>query len=57
MGSSRDIVIGPIAVLSLMLGSLLSEEINDFKSPEYLALAFTATFFAGVTQLALGVLR
>jgi len=44
-------------VLSLLLGSMLSEEISDFKSPEYLALAFTANFFAGVTQMALGVFR
>lgn len=57
MGSSRDIAIGPVAVVSLLLGSLLSEEISDFKSPEYLALAFTSTFFAGVVQMALGVLR
>ncbi|KAK4428434.1 Sulfate transporter 1.3 [Sesamum alatum] len=35
MGSSRDIAIGPVAVV----------------------LAFTATFFAGITQAALGILR
>jgi len=44
-------------VVSLLLGSLISEEISDFKSPEYIALAFTATFFAGVTKMSLGVLR
>jgi high affinity sulfate transporter 1 len=57
MGSSRDIAIGPVAVVSLLLGTLLSDEIKDTKSPEYLRLAFTATFFAGVTQMALGLLR
>ncbi|KAG4945387.1 high affinity sulfate transporter 2-like [Glycine soja] len=57
MGSSRDIAIGPVAVVSLLLGTLLTDEISDFKSHEYLRLAFTATFFAGVTQMALGVLR
>ncbi|CAJ1963515.1 unnamed protein product [Sphenostylis stenocarpa] len=57
MGSSRDIAVGPVAVISLMLGTMLSDEISDFKSHEYLRLAFTATFFAGVTQMALGVLR
>lgn len=57
MGSSRDIAIGPVAVVSLLLGTLLTDEISDYKSHEYLRLAFTATFFAGVTQMALGVLR
>ncbi|KAK7246773.1 hypothetical protein RIF29_41643 [Crotalaria pallida] len=57
MGSSRDIAIGPVAVVSLLLGTLLSDEISNYKSHEYLRLAFTATFFAGITQMALGVLR
>ncbi|XLU71208.1 hypothetical protein S245_030261, partial [Arachis hypogaea] len=56
MGSSRDIAIGPAAVVSLLLGAMLSHDIRDHKSHEYLRLAFTATFFAGVTQLALGIL-
>ncbi|KAL6900795.1 hypothetical protein ACP4OV_005471 [Aristida adscensionis] len=58
MGSSRDIAIGPVAVVSLLLGSLLQNEVDHTKNPEeYLRLAFTATFFAGITQAALGVLR
>ncbi|XP_019439834.1 PREDICTED: high affinity sulfate transporter 2-like isoform X2 [Lupinus angustifolius] len=57
MGSSRDIAVGPVSVVSLLLGTMLSEEISDYKSHEYLRLAFTATFFAGITQLTLGVLR
>lgn len=57
MGSSRDIAIGPVAVVSLLLGTMLTNEISDYKSHEYLRLAFTATFFAGITQMALGVLR
>ncbi|XP_020222756.1 high affinity sulfate transporter 2 [Cajanus cajan] len=57
MGSSRDIAIGPVAVVSLLLGTMLSDEISDYHSHEYLRLAFTATFFAGITQMALGVLR
>jgi high affinity sulfate transporter 1 len=58
MGSSRDIAIGPVAVVSLLLGVLLKREINPTKHPnEYLQLAFTATFFAGITQAALGFLR
>ncbi|OIV91568.1 hypothetical protein TanjilG_08980 [Lupinus angustifolius] len=57
MGSSRDIAIGPVAVVSLLLGTMLSNEIADIHSHDYLRLAFTATFFAGITQIGLGVLR
>ncbi|XP_021993548.1 sulfate transporter 1.3 isoform X1 [Helianthus annuus] len=56
MGSSRDIAIGPVAVVSLLLGTLLRDEVEP-GTPEYLRLAFTATFFAGVTQAALGFFR
>lgn len=58
MGSSRDIAIGPVAVVSLLLGTLLQNEIDPKTHPqEYSRLAFTATFFAGVTQAALGFFR
>ncbi|XP_019417796.1 PREDICTED: sulfate transporter 1.3-like isoform X1 [Lupinus angustifolius] len=58
MGSSRDIAIGPVAVVSLLLGTLLSDEIDPTKHrEEYRRLAFTATFFAGITQATLGICR
>ena len=57
MGRSRDIAIGPVAVVSLLLGDLLQAEIDPKNAVAYPRLAFTATFFAGVTQLALGCLR
>ncbi|XP_038717335.1 sulfate transporter 1.3-like [Tripterygium wilfordii] len=58
MGSSRDIAIGPVAVVSLLLGTLLQSEIDPIKNAtEYRRLAFTATFFAGITQATLGVFR
>ncbi|XVE66519.1 hypothetical protein DITRI_Ditri08aG0085800 [Diplodiscus trichospermus] len=58
MGSSRDIAIGPVAVVSLLLGSLLQDEIDSSDNPvDYRRLAFTATFFAGVTQVTLGFFR
>lgn len=58
LGSSKDIAIGPVAVVSLLLGTLLEKEINPTKHPtEYLHLAFTATFFAGLFQAALGLFR
>ena len=58
MGSSRDIAIGPVAVVSLLLGDMLKNEIDPKTHlNEYLRLAFTATFFAGITEAGLGVLR
>ncbi|XP_031491762.1 sulfate transporter 1.3-like isoform X2 [Nymphaea colorata] len=58
LGSSRDIAIGPVAVVSLLMGSLLEKEIDPKANPiEYRRLAFTATFFAGLTQVALGFFR
>ncbi|XP_057794620.1 sulfate transporter 1.3 [Salvia miltiorrhiza] len=58
MGSSRDIAIGPVAVVSLLLGTLLQDEVDPVANPDvYRRLAFTATFFAGITQATLGILR
>jgi len=58
MGSSRDIAIGPVSVISLLLGSLIQEEIDPTQNPgDYQRLMFTATFFAGITQMTLGFLR
>ncbi|XP_073141454.1 sulfate transporter 1.3-like [Henckelia pumila] len=57
MGSSREIAIGPVAVVSILLGSLLQNEIDPKNKLEYRRLAFTATFFAGVTQFVLGFFR
>ncbi|WJX80098.1 Sulfate transporter 1.3 [Trifolium repens] len=58
MGSSRDIVIGPVTVVSLMLETSLHNEIDQNTHPtEYRRLAFTATFFAGITQATIGVFR
>ncbi|KAH7290821.1 hypothetical protein KP509_30G065700 [Ceratopteris richardii] len=77
-GVSRDIAIGPVAVVSILLGTLAH---NYFPMPAsatakcdttstafvnadcsayreaYLSLIFTATFFTGVFQAALGLLR
>jgi len=58
MGSSRDIAIGPVAVVSLLVGTLCQAVIDPKKNPEdYLRLVFTATFFAGIFQAGLGFLR
>ncbi|CAM0871392.1 unnamed protein product [Alopecurus aequalis] len=58
MGSSRDLAVGTVAVASLLIGSMLGAEVPVAENPTlYLSLAFTATFFAGVFQASLGLLR
>ncbi|KAK9086952.1 hypothetical protein Syun_029346 [Stephania yunnanensis] len=58
MGSSRDLAVGTVAVASLLMASMLGDEVSAAQQPTlYLHLAFTATFFAGVFQAALGLLR
>lgn len=58
MGSSKDLAVGTVAVPSLLLASMLGKEVSAVQNPVlYLKLAFTATFFSGVFEAALGLLR
>ena len=58
LGTSRDLAVGTVAVGSLLIGSMLGKEVSPTQNPKlYVQLAFTATFFAGVFQAALGFLR
>ncbi|KAG6484536.1 sulfate transporter 3.1-like [Zingiber officinale] len=58
MGSSRDLAVGTVAVASLLISSMLGKEISPVQDPAlYLHAAFTATFFAGLFQASLGLLR
>lgn len=58
LGTSRHIAIGPVAVVSLLLGDLLTKYYDPDEEPtKYLNLAITATFFAGIYQLAMGIFR
>ncbi|XP_024027791.1 probable sulfate transporter 3.3 isoform X1 [Morus notabilis] len=57
-GSSRDLAVGPVSIASLILGSMLRQEVSPTKDPLlFLQLAFTSTFFAGFFQASLGFLR
>ncbi|KAJ7556986.1 hypothetical protein O6H91_05G107300 [Diphasiastrum complanatum] len=57
-GSSRDLAIGPGSILSILVATLLRQDVNEETNPEaYVRLAFTATFFAGVFQASLGIFR
>ncbi|XP_038693065.1 probable sulfate transporter 3.4 [Tripterygium wilfordii] len=58
LGSSRHLAVGPVSIASLVMGSMLSEAVSFTEDPIlYLKLAFTATFFAGLFQASLGLLR
>ncbi|KAL6338250.1 hypothetical protein AAG906_018514 [Vitis piasezkii] len=56
MGSSRDLAVGTVGVGSLLMASMLGNEVKaNEHSQTYLHLAFLATFFAGVFKLRLGL--
>ncbi|KAK8914245.1 putative sulfate transporter 3.3 [Platanthera zijinensis] len=58
LGNSRELSVGPASISSLVLGSMLSEVVSPEIQPTlYLQLALTATFFAGLFQASLGLLR
>ncbi|KVH97653.1 STAS domain-containing protein [Cynara cardunculus var. scolymus] len=57
-GSSRDLAVGPVSIASLLMGSMLRQEVSPGHDPLlFLQLAFTSTFFAGLFQASLGFLR
>ncbi|KAF7808745.1 putative sulfate transporter 3.3 [Senna tora] len=58
LGSSRDLAVGPVSIASLVMGSMLRQEVSPSgNSLLFLQLAFTSTFFAGLFQASLGILR
>lgn len=58
LGSSMDLAVGPVSIASLVLGSMISEEVSPTAQPDlFLQVALTSTFFAGIFQSALGILR
>ncbi|GLT64307.1 hypothetical protein SLA2020_368110 [Shorea laevis] len=58
MGSSKELAIGPVAVVSMLLASLVQKIEDPVADPiAYRKLVFTATFFAGTFQAVFGVFR
>ncbi|KAL1547204.1 Sulfate transporter 3.1 [Salvia divinorum] len=58
MGSSRDLAVGTVAVASLLTAAMLRDVVDPQQDPQlYLHLAFTATFFAGLFEAAMGIFR
>ena len=58
MGTSREIAIGPVAVVSLLLSSMIQKVVDPAADPAtYRSLVFTVTFLAGVFQVSFGLFR
>ncbi|KAM0890659.1 hypothetical protein ACQ4PT_026878 [Festuca glaucescens] len=58
MGTSREIAIGPVAVVSLLLSSMVQKIVDPASDPvTYRTLVFTVTFLAGVFQVSFGLFR
>ncbi|KAL6225233.1 hypothetical protein ACLB2K_004084 [Fragaria x ananassa] len=58
MGTSREIAIGPVAVVSLLLPSMLQKLQDPGSDPiAYTKIVLTATFFTGIFQAAFGIFR
>lgn len=58
MGTSREIAIGPVAVVSLLISSMVPKLEDPVDNPiAYRKLVFTATFLAGIFQAAFALLR
>ncbi|GLT43983.1 hypothetical protein SLA2020_179030 [Shorea laevis] len=58
MGTSREIAIGPVAVISLLLSSMVQNIEDPVANPVgYQKLVITTTFFAGAFQAVFGIFR
>lgn len=57
MGTSREIAIGPVAVVSLLLSSMMEKLVDPATDPVgYTKLILLATLFAGIFQTSFGLL-
>ncbi|KAG8055616.1 hypothetical protein GUJ93_ZPchr0001g29240 [Zizania palustris] len=57
-GSSNNLAVGTVAAASLLLASIVETEVTADEDPQlYLRLFYTAAFFTGLFQTALGVFR
>nr|GEX10194.1 low affinity sulfate transporter 3-like [Tanacetum cinerariifolium] len=58
MGTSQELAIGPVAVVSLLISSMISKLVDPVADPvSYMKLVFTVTFFTGTFQALFGLLR
>lgn len=57
-GNSKHLAVGTVAACSLLIANTIGEKVSPKDNPTlYLYLVFTATFFTGIFQTLLGILR
>lgn len=57
-GSSKNLAVGTVAAASLLLASIIGADVPAAEDPQlYLKTFYTAAFFTGVMQAALGIFR
>ncbi|CAL9114072.1 unnamed protein product [Musa textilis] len=57
-GSSMNLAVGNVAAVSLLLASTIGSQVSAAENPDlYMNLFFTAAFFTGVFEVALGIFR
>lgn len=56
LGSSRALAVGPVAIVSLMVGAGISQ-FNPQNLSQYLNLAITLALLVGIIQVVMGILR
>ncbi|KAJ3695046.1 hypothetical protein LUZ60_000423 [Juncus effusus] len=57
-GSSKNLAVGTVAAASLLLASIVENDVTFAENPQlYVNILYTAAFFTGVMQAALGFLR
>ncbi|KAJ3673766.1 hypothetical protein LUZ60_005758 [Juncus effusus] len=58
MGTSKELAIGPVAVVSLLLSSMIQKVVDPTVDPAtYQKLVFTVTFLTGIFQVSFGLFR
>ncbi|XP_071713308.1 low affinity sulfate transporter 3-like [Rutidosis leptorrhynchoides] len=58
MGTSQELAVGPVAVVSLLISSMVSKTVDPLADHvSYRKLVFTVTLFAGTFQAFFGLLR
>jgi len=57
-GSSKNLAVGTVAACSLLIAETIGEKVSPTEDLKlYLGLVYTATFFSGLLQTVMGVLR
>lgn len=54
-GTSKELVVGPVAILSILVNNLLSE--YNYGLDDYVITVFLMTFFSGFIQLSLAIVK